>query len=66
MPPPKVHVEVIKKGALADPLSSSVLGTMDGGMKDEGKGEFSSSVLFGCCISFLTIVPKWFHRISMI
>ena len=36
-PPPKVHVEVIKKGPLVDPLSSSLFGTTDGGTKDKDK-----------------------------
>ena len=37
-PPPKVHVEVIEKGPLADMLTSSLFGTMEVGMKAQAKG----------------------------
>ena len=64
-PPLKVHVEVIKKGPLADPLSSSSFITTNGGMKDKTKGRLCCSIWFGCCIAFLTIAPKQVHWISM-
>ena len=65
-PPPKVHVNVIKKGPLVDPLSSSLFGTTDGGMKDKDKGTLCHRIWFGCCIAFQTIAPKQVLWISTI
>ena len=65
-PPLKDHVEVIKKGPLADPLSSSLFSTTDGGIKHKDKGMLCNSIWFGSCIAFLTIAPKQVHWISMI
>ena len=45
-PPPKVHGEAIKKDLPVDPLSSSLFGSMDGGMNSKGKGKFSHCILF--------------------
>ena len=42
--PPKVQVEVIKKGPLVDTLTSSLFSIMEADTKDEGKGKLSSIV----------------------
>ena len=65
-PPPKVHVEVIKKGPLVDPLSSSLFSTTDGGLKDKIKGTLCCSICLGYVIVSLTIVLKQTHQVSMI
>ena len=52
--------------SLADHLSSSLFGTMDGGMKDKDKGMLCHCVWFGYCIVFLTLAPNQVHWISMI
>ena len=65
-PSPEVYVNMIKKGPPVDPPSSSLFGTMDGGMKDKDKGTLCCSVWFGCCIPFLTIALTQVHWISMI
>ena len=46
--PPKVHVEVIKKGPLVDPLSSLLFGTTDGVTKDKDKA--MSCTAFGLVV----------------
>ena len=57
---------MIKKGPLTDPLSSSLFGTMNGGMKDKDKGMLCHRICFGYFVVSLTIALKQVHWVSMI